>query len=131
MKNTKLNNNESNRFNIDFFEFSFLVEACIPPRPIARSMFWDKVCDNYYHILTLEERAKLLEWIRRNPNFDETNEDCAYFAARYSIENQYNVICDYNNKIEQIECFKFKERYHINKTTTIDEQFIKNINLIN
>ena len=27
-------------FEIDFFELAILAEACIPPRPIARAMFW-------------------------------------------------------------------------------------------
>lgn len=43
-----------NRFSIDFIEFSFLVEACIPPRPIARTYFWGQVIDKYYHVLTVD-----------------------------------------------------------------------------
>jgi len=40
------------RFKIDFLELYFLAEACIPPRPIARAMFWDDLCDKYYHEMT-------------------------------------------------------------------------------
>jgi len=56
-----------NRFNIDFFEFSFLVEACIPPVPIARAVFWGKVLNEYYKVLSQEERDKLHEWLNHNP----------------------------------------------------------------
>ena len=70
MKKVKKTNTETiNRFNIDFFEFSFLVEACIPPRPIARAMFWDDVINKYYHVLTDNERQRLFEWINRCDNF--------------------------------------------------------------
>jgi hypothetical protein len=52
-------------FTIDFFELAFLVEACIPPRPIARSMFFDDVSDIHYHKMTKEERQRLFDWIIR------------------------------------------------------------------
>ena len=41
-----------NKFNIDFFELCFLAEACIPPRPIARAMFWDTLINEHYYNLT-------------------------------------------------------------------------------
>mgnify|MGYP003344447537 FL=1 len=82
-----------NRFNIDFFEFSFLVEACIPPRPIARSLFWQDVINKYYNVLTQDERDRLYEWINRNPcmvsSLNQQNEDCLWFNARFDKENQY------------------------------------------
>lgn len=46
----------ANRFNIVFFEFSFLVEACIPPRPIARAN--DRKPDTWKHILIERFPAK-------------------------------------------------------------------------
>jgi hypothetical protein len=58
-------------FNIDFFEFSFLVEACIPPRPIARSSFWDSVIDKHFHKMTEEERSDLYDWIKKNYYFQD------------------------------------------------------------
>jgi len=30
-----------NKFEIEFDELCFLTEACIPPVPIARAMFWE------------------------------------------------------------------------------------------
>lgn len=94
------------RFPIDFFEFSFLVEACIPPRPIARSVFWEDVINKYYHVLTSDERCRLYEWISRNIYFDVTNEDYALFSARYNPENQWQVKTSHKGKEEVVECFK-------------------------
>jgi hypothetical protein len=119
--------NIENRFNIDFFEFAFLVEACIPPRPIARAMFWDNVCNIHYHVLTPEERSNLLEWVQKNPCFDLNNEDCKLFYDRYNLDSQYLITTDYNNEIKDIECFLHNGRYHTTSTTSINEEYIKNI----
>lgn len=117
----------ANRFNIDFFEFSFLVEACIPPRPIARAMFWDDVINKHYHVLTENERQRLFEWINRCDNFTynlPTNEDCQLFNARFDKENQYKVRCQYHGEEKTVECFKWKNRYHISKTQSLLEEYI-------
>ena len=53
-------------FNIDFFELSFLAEACIPPRPIARTYFWQNLSKVYWYQMTENERERLFEWINRN-----------------------------------------------------------------
>ena len=66
------------RFEIDFFEFSFLVEACIPERPIARTMFWHNVIDKYYHELTDDERARLFEFKSLDPIVGEALNRCAF-----------------------------------------------------
>lgn len=123
-KNTKKQEKNSSRFNIDFFEFSFLVEACIPPRPIARAVFWDDVINKHYHVLTEEERKNLLDWISRNPCFDLNNEDCALFEARFNPDNQYNAKTLCEGKEETIECFKFKERLQTAKNVFINEDYI-------
>ncbi len=119
------------RFNIDFFEFSFLVEACIPPRPIARSMFWDDVINKHYHTLTQNERERLFEWINRcygmEHGIEIKNEDCLLFNARFDPNNQYEVFTDYEGKKEKYECFKWNNRYHISKNTSIEDKFITEI----
>ena len=120
-----------NRFNIDFTEFAFLVEACIPPSPIARSMFWDKVCGYYYHLLTADERIKLFEWITRNRSLKMENEDCRFFYSRYNPENQYRATCVYNGKTEMIDCFLMDDRYYTSKGTSIVEEYIKEVTRIN
>ena len=117
-----------NRFDIDFFEFSFLVEACIPPRPIARSMFWDRVINVYYHRLTKDERSRLYEWINKNWSFqrglEEKNEACLLFNARYNPENQYLVETEFEGKVETHECFLYNDRYYTKIDTSIQEKYI-------
>lgn len=130
MKKQKIDKKE-NRFNIDFFEFSFLVEACIPPRPIARSMFWDNVINKYYNVLTNEERVRLYEWINRNYSMqyslEKGNEDCELFNARFNPDNQYIVKTLYNGKEEDYNVFKYKDRYHTSKNSSILEEYITDI----
>jgi hypothetical protein len=117
------------RFNIDFFEFSFLVEACIPPTPIARASFWQNVINQYYHELTPNERSRLFEWISKNGRFQrgiETNDvDCLLFKARYDPENQYSVCIKPKGKsLTWVDCFKFGDRYHVGKNTFVDSSEI-------
>jgi hypothetical protein len=120
-----------NRFNIEFFEFSFLVEACIPPTPIARSVFWHNVIDKHYHVLTQEERNKLFEWINTNSCFKDSlqkgNEDCLIFNARYDKLNQYKVKTDYKGKINTAEAFKYNSLYHISKFSSISPEYITEV----
>lgn len=120
--------NGDNRFIIDFFEFSFLVEACIPPRPIARTWFWRQVIDKYYHVLTIDERQKLYEWINLNPVFkdgiEKGNEDCLLFNYRYNPDNQYVVKTLFKGREESVECFKIGEIYHVNINSHICDEFI-------
>lgn len=119
---------KTNRFNIDFFEFVFLVETCIPPSPIARSMFWSKVIDKHYDILTNDERNQLYEWINLNPGFqfslEKNNEDCLLFVARYNPNNQYLITTIYDNKEETRACFFWRDKYYINSTTSIIDDYI-------
>lgn len=113
-----------NRFNIDFFEFSFLVEACIPPRPIARAMFWYNVIDKHYAVLTSNERANLFKWITGNVNFDPKNDDCQLFYDRYNPDNQFLVTVSHNNQTYPVPCFLHKGEYHTHRTTTITRDYI-------
>jgi hypothetical protein len=119
------------RFEIDFFEFSFLVEACIPPRPIARAMFWQKAIDVYYYELTKDERARLYEWINRCYSMEhgikEGNEDCWLFNARYNPDNQYLVEAKNNDKTETYHCFHLNGRYYTKSNTSIVEEYITNV----
>jgi hypothetical protein len=135
----KQKNKPKQRFVIDFFEFSFLVEACIPPVPIARGMFWDNVINRYYHELTTNERSKLFYWINRNfcmeQGLKNNNEDCLLFNARYNPHNQYLVTTVYNGKEETVEAFKNKdsegvERYYISKNTSVLEEYITKVEKI-
>lgn len=119
------------RFNIDFFEFSFLVEACIPPRPIARAMFWDDVINKHYNTLTDNERERLFEWINRNAcmqdGIEQGNEDCLIFNARFDPDNQYKVHTNYNEKLEVYDAFKWNDMYYTRKNTSIDDKYITKV----
>lgn len=121
-------NTDKGRFTIDFFEFSFLVEACIPPRPIARAMFWENVINHYYRIMKPDERRRLYEWITKNWQFEEGmkngNKDCLLFEARFNPDNQWDVITDDGETERGSKCFLFEGRYHVNKNTWLDEKFI-------
>jgi hypothetical protein len=116
------------RFDIDFIEFAFLVEACIPPMPIARTMFWQKVIDSYYHVLTPEERLRLYEWIGKTYRYRESlakdDKDCRIFEHRFNPEYQYRVTTNYDGKTQLYECFKMVERYYTNRSRSIQEQYI-------
>jgi len=112
------------KFNIDIIEFNFLVEACIPPRPIARSMFWTDVINIHYHNMTIDERKNLLRWIQLNPSFNLDNEDCKWFYDRFDSENQYKVYSLYDNKEDIHECFMHKDEYHTEINRHISEEYI-------
>jgi hypothetical protein len=112
------------KFKIDFFELCFLAETCIPPRPIARSMFWDKLINEYYYQLSGSEREKLFGWITKNNCFDLSNEDCNWFYDRYNPDNQYQVKTLYEGKEELNDCFLHNGKYHINKSQSVYEKYI-------
>jgi len=120
-----------NRFDIDFFEFSFLVEACIPPRPIARAIFWDRVINEYYHLLTTDERQGLFKWINLNPSFKEGlkegNEDCLVFQARFDPSNQYRVRVNNQGEEKIQDCFLYRDQYYTSNNSFIMKAFILEI----
>lgn len=120
----------NNRFNIDFFEFSFLVEACLPKKPIARTVFFHRVIDEFYHVLNKDERCRLFEWINRNSSFDLKEEDSQLFYSRYNPDNQYLVKTLFKGKEDSVECFKYKDRYYTTRQTSINEDFITDIKKI-
>ena len=126
---------EPQRFgDIDFFEFSFLVEACIPPRPIARTMFWQDVIDKYYHRLSQNERDRLFDWINRCDSFNynlDSNEDCQLFNARFDKNNQFLVHTFFGGEEKIIEAFLLDGKYHTSKTTSINEEYITKIEKLN
>lgn len=57
------------QITIDLFELAFLSEACIPPRPIARASFWDRLINEIYNQLSANERERLFDWITKNDLF--------------------------------------------------------------
>ncbi len=121
------NNKIMSAFNIDFFELAFLAEACIPPRPIARAMFWQNLTNVYWKQMTEGERAHLFEWLNKNPWYPESlekEEDTKIFHSRFNPDNQYMVETKYKRKKEKHRAFKMGDRFYIGSTTFIDNEYI-------
>ena len=111
------------KFNIDFFELMFLAEACIPPRPIARAMFWDELCDKHYQVMTEGQRLQMFQFLK--DKIDLNNEDCRYFFARFNPLNQYLVSSFFDGKAGQHEAFMFNEKFHTSKNRFINPEYVK------
>jgi len=117
-------------FTIDFFEFAFLAEACIPPRPIARAMFWQNITDKYWSQMTEGERIHLFEWLQRNPSYEKSlakEVDTQVFHARFDPDNQYIIKTRYKRKKETHRAFKMRDWYYIKSNSWIDEKYIVEI----
>lgn len=119
------------RFKIDFFELSFLAEACIPPVPIARGMFWKELIDVYHDQLTVEERARLHEWLNRSWKYtewlEEKQEDILCFEARYNPNNQYKVWYKMENVSGLINAFLHNGEYHTASNRWIAPEYIEKV----
>ena len=120
------------KFEIDFFELSFLAEACIPPRPIARSMFWGRMINDYYHQMSKTQRSSIYKWMNRNSHYQEQkekgNEDVLIFDARYNPDNQYVISAEGKKS----DAFLYNGKYYIenypgSKATYIAPEFITDI----
>jgi hypothetical protein len=117
-------------FQIDFFELSFLAEACIPPRPIARTMFWQDLTNKYWVQMTEDERNHLFEWLHKNYYYKESleqQEDTKIFHARFDPDNQYMVKTNYEGKEEERRTFKMGDKYYIDSKSSIIEEYIISI----
>ena len=117
-------------FTIDFYEFAFLVEACIPPRPIARAMFWQDVINKHWHNMTEGERAHLFEWMQKSWVYEESlqkEQDTQIFHARFDPDNQYIVKYTYNGESKEQRAFKMGDRYYIGTSKWIAEEYITSV----
>jgi hypothetical protein len=120
-------------FTIDFFELAFLAEACIPPNPIARTMFWQHLTDVYWGQMSDEERDRLFEWLNRNDYYKqslEKEEDTQMFHARFDPDNQYMVYTTMNGKDDVNRAFKYKDLYYVQRNSWITPEFITKIEKI-
>lgn len=113
-------------FTIDFFELAFLAEVCVPPVPIARSMFWKNLTDKYFDQMTESERARMFEFLNRKDRFkkalEDNEEDVLCFYNRFNPDNQYEVEAA-NGKTYRT--FLHNGKHHIYETTYIPEENIK------
>jgi hypothetical protein len=120
-------------FTIDFFELAFLAEACIPPNPIARTMFWQHLTDEYWEQMTEEERDRLFEWLNRNDNYKqslENEEETQIFHARFDPDNQYMVHTTMDGKDDVNRAFKYKDLYYVKRNSWITPEFITKVEKI-
>lgn len=110
-------------FNIDFWELVFLAEACIPPTPIARGCFWDKLCNEHYEKLSENERKRMFEFLK--DKLDLNNEEARFFFARYNPLNQYLVSSFFEGKAGEHHAFMWNSEFHVSKTKIINKEYIK------
>ena len=117
--------NTDNKFVIDFFELSFLTEACLPQSTIARHSFFMDVIDKHYHKMTWEQRKHFFLWIGKklNMEYEESN----IFCARFNPENQFNVTTFYDGKKEIVQAFLLKERYWVSSNKSVNENYIESV----
>ena len=114
-------------FTIDFFELAFLVEACIPPRPIARAMFWQSLTDKYWEQMTEGERAHLFEWLQKSWVYEESlkeQEDTQVFHARFDPDNQYTIKVIYDGEESEYRAFKLNDNYYIGRNRWVANEYI-------
>lgn len=125
-------------FTIDFFELSFLAEACIPPRPIARAMFWQNLTKIYWTDMSEGERAHLFEWMNRNDWYKESLQketDTKIFHSRFDPDNQYVVKVKMEGHEQEYRAFKrwaseeegFTNRYWVGHDSYIPEEYIVSV----
>ena len=117
-------------FTIDFFELAFLAEACIPPNPIARTMFWQRLTNVYWEQMTEEEREHLFEWLNRNDNYKrslENEEETQIFHARFDPDNQYMVYTTMDGKDDVNRTFKYNDLYYVRSNSWITPEFITKV----
>jgi hypothetical protein len=85
-----------NTFSIDFFELSFLAEACVPPVPIARNCFWKNLTDRYWYLMDDKQRSQFHQWISQNEHYkkglEKGDREILIFEHRFNPEYQYRVI---------------------------------------
>jgi len=115
------------QITIDLWELYFLAESCIPPRPIARASFWDRLINEIHDQLSANERQRLFDLIIKNSLFDKENEDCQWFYARFNPKNQFYVSCFYAGKAGTIQCFRKDDKYWTSKTKFVNEEYIKSV----
>lgn len=110
------------QFKIDFFEVMFLAEACIPPAPIARSMFWEDFCGKHYEGMTPAERVRAFEWLNRLDRLDPSNEAHQLFLCRYNPTNQYRVTAT-DGSVH--DCFLMNGRYYVKKNRWVNDECVQ------
>lgn len=113
------------KYEIDIIELCILAEACIPPNPIARTVLFERLSNEFYPKMSSTERKRLFDCLKNKINME--NEYCKVFYNRFNPDNQYLVETDYKKVIEKTECFKMDGLYYITPDTNILEKYITNV----
>ena len=116
-------------FNVDFFDFAYLVEMSMPPNTMTRVIFFRKVVDEYYYKMEPAEREHLYQYISRKDKYDLSNKEIAFFEARFNPENQYRVMAEVEGKAEFHFAFKLPndDKYYIKSDTWVTPELIKSV----
>jgi len=121
------------KFKIDFIELMILAQICIPPVPIARSMFFADLCDVHYHEMSDNQRKRMFDNIVKQDSFSLNNDDCNYFFCRFYKFNQYVVdvvALDCGHTCTQINAFKVEDKYHVSKSQSVNKSCIVGVKLL-
>ena len=76
------------------------------------------------------ERARIFEWLQKNPYYAESlekEEDTKIFHARFDPDNQYEIVTEFEGKIETNRAFKMGEYFYLTTRTLINYEYIKEI----
>jgi hypothetical protein len=109
------------KYTIDFFELMFLAEACIPPVPIARTMFWHNLTDVYRKQMTVEKRGRFRDGVAKSSRYDLSNAYVAEFDMAFDPDNQYMVTTTLG---ETHDCYKDDDRYYVSRNRWVATEFI-------
>lgn len=81
------------KIELDYFEFTLLVESCWRAGTILRASTMEKVINQWYFLLTPDERKRLYEYAMKCWILDERNgliaEYQIAFLARFNPDKQY------------------------------------------
>lgn len=115
---------DDQEFSINFNELCILAEVCMPPSPIARSVFWAKLTDEISLQLTEAQKAELFKLITEKDYFNKNNRDAQLFYARFNPQNQYVVSVEIEGLYQQFRCWLFEGNYRITTTQDIIPKYI-------
>lgn len=112
------------KFKIDIFELGILAVASIPPAPAVRNQFFNDLTDVYHKQMTPKQRTDVFIWVTREDKFNVNDKDCELFSNRFNPDNQFLIHIDVNGQKSTEETFYHNGRYHLNRNTSIAEEFI-------
>ena len=114
------------KIEIDYFEFSVLVEACWHSGTILRHSIMQKAINGWFHCLSADEQKSAYNFFKRTKGDESTEEIQKMFLARYDPDNQYIVDTDCKGITVRENAFLFNGKYHTTDAYTINEKFIVN-----